>query len=549
MKPRRLPVVLALCATLLSPALRAQDAFVTSPVWYSADPAPDEMPAPKAPFILEYPAKALGTTVPGYTIVRRELTADGKSTGTSVVAATHGAFGDAAGERLSEWQFSPARRAGKKVGGNIWFAVIFNPVSAVENAPTATPRLLSVTPAFPRVHPTAGNEPQAQVAVTLAVDPNGSVTTVKLPDNVEDEAATVIEQAVKSWRFAPARNNGTPIPAELKMKVVCLPPPSAPWALTTPAKPLTRMPPRYPAAMRRYGFEGTVTVDFVVSESGKVERATVRSSTNPAFNRPALAAVREWTFRPAERAGKAVKSRIRVPIQFTLNRGREAFVIPVIKDQSKLPPEFRYDTAPKLRNVQLPVYPYALRLGRTEGSATVVALIDARGTVTDVKVVAASVPEFGLATAAALERFDFEPARLNGKPVPHMLKFEQAFNRDEYRDEDTDALLKLEKNRPERIVSPEALDEPLKQISRSGPKRPVTAELANQEGEAVVEFLVDEEGHVFLPRIVSATAPSFGYAGVQAVSAWWYEPPKSKGKPVVVRTQATFKFKPAKAEK
>ena len=45
-----------------------------------------------------------------------------------------------------------------------------------------------------------------------------------------------------------------------------------------------------------------------------------------------------------------------------------------------------------------------------------------------------------------------------------------------------------------------------------------------------------------MPRVVSATEEGFGYAAVQAVSAWWFEPPLMGGKPVVVRVQIPFKF-------
>jgi len=59
-------------------------------------------------------------------------------------------------------------------------------------------------------------------------------------------------------------------------------------------------------------------------------------------------------------------------------------------------------------------------------------------------------------------------------------------------------------------------------------------------GEAVIEVLVDEDGHAWLPRIVSATDEAFGYAAVQA-AAWWFEPPMAGGKPVVVRARVPFK--------
>ena len=61
-------------------------------------------------------------------------------------------------------------------------------------------------------------------------------------------------------------------------------------------------------------------------------------------------------------------------------------------------------------------------------------------------------------------------------------------------------------------------------------------------GEAQVEFLVDEQGHAHLPRIAGASDPAFGYAAVQAVSQWLFEPPKAGGKAAVVRVVEPFEF-------
>jgi len=64
----------------------------------------------------------------------------------------------------------------------------------------------------------------------------------------------------------------------------------------------------------------------------------------------------------------------------------------------------------------------------------------------------------------------------------------------------------------------------------------------NHEGEATVEVLINEEGKVFLPRIVSASEPAFGWAAVQAVAAWRFEPPTRNSAPVVTRVRIPFGF-------
>lgn len=61
---------------------------------------------------------------------------------------------------------------------------------------------------------------------------------------------------------------------------------------------------------------GTVYVIFVVDQRGRVENAIVQSATDPIFEPPALAAVKQWKFEPGKRNGQPVRFRMRVPITF-----------------------------------------------------------------------------------------------------------------------------------------------------------------------------------------------------------------------------------------
>jgi protein TonB len=61
---------------------------------------------------------------------------------------------------------------------------------------------------------------------------------------------------------------------------------------------------------------GTVHIIFMVDQSGKVENPIVQNSTDPVFEAPALAAIKQWRFEPGNRNGQPVKFRMRVPIIF-----------------------------------------------------------------------------------------------------------------------------------------------------------------------------------------------------------------------------------------
>lgn len=64
----------------------------------------------------------------------------------------------------------------------------------------------------------------------------------------------------------------------------------------------------------------TVHVLFTVDARGRVESPVVQSATDPEFEAPALAAVRQWRFEPGKRQGQPVRFRMRVPITFPESR-------------------------------------------------------------------------------------------------------------------------------------------------------------------------------------------------------------------------------------
>ena len=65
------------------------------------------------------------------------------------------------------------------------------------------------------------------------------------------------------------------------------------------------------------------------------------------------------------------------------------------------------------------------------------------------------------------------------------------------------------------------------------------------KGEATIEVLIDKDGWVQLPRVVSTSNPAFGWAAAQAVAVWRFEPPKVGGKAVVTRVRIPFVFSDA----
>lgn len=524
------------------PWLRGQDVTVGDPVWAAADAAPDVMPVAKSRLRPDYPDEMRKTEEIGYVIVSRFLDATGKSLSLKA-NGTHVPFQRAVENAMQDWDMRAAMRGGRPVNAEVWIPVIFNPKSASTKGPNTTPRLLAVTPVVSPVQPTRQGTPPV-VRMRVSLDAGGAVVDAAPEGTVPEKAQAAIREALKHWQFSPARKDGQPVAAEVVVSVFCQPPPRAQQAKVVPAKPLKQETPEYPRAMRRYGLRGQVLIDFTVDTAGKVQNPVIFQSDNPAFDEPALEALRKWKFEPGTRDGKPVALQQRVPIIFQLTSGanNDAFEINDRGDQSKLPPEMRYDTPPKIRGVLVPVYPYAQRRDGVRGKAKATIAIDQQGRVAAVKIQSADQPEFGLALAAALEGFTFDPALKSGRPVPHLLNIEQFFSSAELPDDEADRLVSMEKKHPEKIAGAGTLDAPLKPLSRRAPRFPTGLAENVATGSATIECLIDEEGRVRLPRVAEASEPAFGYAAAQAAATWWFEAPKAGGKPVVVRARLPFSF-------
>lgn len=90
------------------------------------------------------------------------------------------------------------------------------------------------------------------------------------------------------------------------------------WAQTKsePPVPVRTVAPDYPDELRREGVSGLVMVKCSIDEQGNVTETTVEKSSNAAFEKPAIAAVKKWKFKPAKQDGAPVAIKVSIPIKF-----------------------------------------------------------------------------------------------------------------------------------------------------------------------------------------------------------------------------------------
>ncbi|HVF35184.1 MAG TPA: energy transducer TonB, partial [Candidatus Saccharimonadia bacterium] len=97
------------------------------------------------------------------------------------------------------------------------------------------------------------------------------------------------------------------------------PRPAAPALEKRDAQVLRSVQPGYPPDAVRKRQEGWVELEFTVGADGRVSNVSVaRAQPTRVFDREAIRAMQQWTFRPAIDGGQPVQSRRRQRMEFKL---------------------------------------------------------------------------------------------------------------------------------------------------------------------------------------------------------------------------------------
>lgn len=203
-------------------------------------------------------------------------------------------------------------------------------------------------------------------------------------------------------------------------------------------------------------------------------------------------------------------------------------------------------TPPAPVAVSQPDYPDALWAEGREGQVTIEFVVTDTGDVTDAKVTAADDPAFAEAALAAVEKWKFRPASRDGIavaqkvsiPIRFTLPPEEKFNRNYGRK----VYLRLE---TEPI--------PVEELGvKPEPKQPIRAPYpqslrgTGEQAAVEVEFVIDPEGHVVNPNILSETKREFLLPALIAVARAEFDPVLKDGVPVhaIARTTVHFREPP-----
>lgn len=159
----------------------------------------------------------------------------------------------------------------------------------------------------------------AAVAVAFVVDEAGAVRDAQVVEPGQPECDAAAVAAVGRWRFEPGMKAGRPVATRLQLSVAFAFDPAAVFDVDQLDRaPLVRYQakPQYPPDLRRRGIGGEVIVEFVVDERGIPRAVQAVSAPHTALGEAAANAVGQWTFFPGMKDGRAVATRLAVPVVF-----------------------------------------------------------------------------------------------------------------------------------------------------------------------------------------------------------------------------------------
>ena len=214
-----------------------------------------------------------------------------------------------------------------------WLLAIAAPLLAQEapqiykpGGDVVAPKLVKeVKPVYPR--DAMSSRVNGGVKLECVVQADGTVTDVRVVEplfpSIDDEAVRVVKQ----WTFSPGTKLGKPVPVmvEVEMTFTMQSGPRLdsadvfkPGPTITAPKKLEGSNASYTPKALHAGIQGTVLVECVVLDNGRVGDMRVSKSLDPELDAEAMRALRQWRFTPGERGGRPVPVQVSIEMDFRL---------------------------------------------------------------------------------------------------------------------------------------------------------------------------------------------------------------------------------------
>ncbi|KAF0093031.1 MAG: TonB family protein [Puniceicoccaceae bacterium 5H] len=211
-----------------------------------------------------------------------------------------------------------------------------------------------------------------------------------------------------------------------------------------------------------------------------------------------------------------------------------------------------YEPPKILKRASLNYPEYLTGQGIMEGTVLIQVETDPEGNVEDWLTLSATHDGFVRHLTRSIAQWRFTPATQNGEPVYGALLIEVRFEYNSVASLTTgemasafiNHITNLDQRMRSRVANISQLDkmpEPVHIVEPAG----YSGDADAGAGDAVVSFYIDEEGKVRMPVVTELNCDlNLAASAYDAVRQWRFEPPTVKGKPMIVRAEQRFVFKP-----
>jgi TonB family protein len=165
-----------------------------------------------------------------------------------------------------------------------------------------------------------------RVVVEIAFDETGHAQTCRIHQSDDLTPGAMLNQIALQLaakvRQEPRLKDGQPVPFTARVPYhFPVEDDEGPRANQAPQPTVVHsQPPLFPDLLARRGENGGAILELTISEKGAVKTAKVLEASHEVCGDAAVAAVKNWTFAPAERNGRPVKSRWRIAVAFEAGR-------------------------------------------------------------------------------------------------------------------------------------------------------------------------------------------------------------------------------------
>ena len=407
------------------------------------------------------------------------------------------------------------------------------------------------------------------------VDSSVSDVTVLKGPEIFLKAAT---DAALQWRFRPAMHRGKVVPAWMIMPIgfsltadldgkalhakatkhssAELPEPQAApaefnngssdkiyefWSVDERSVVTHSVEPVYPDAAQKAGLTGSVFMKFKVNVDGSVSHINVMKG-KAIFHEAAINAISQYRFHPAKHEGELVPVWMTIPIRFKLSNPN-AVPPPDSSDAGadKVLPFWDVDVKPVNLNSHAvrPNYPDSAKEAGLTGNVFLKFKINVDGSVSDVQVMKGD-EVFRQSAIGAVRQFRFNPAELDGKPVPVWMTQRIAFALPENQDEAATDSSGIDGNEVFEISEVHVMPVHLNP-NDVRPDYPGVARKAGLTGRVKLKFKVNVNGSVSDVHVLEGDE-IFRNPAIDAVTQFRYKPAERDGNTVPVWITLPFKF-------